>query len=71
MCDECTKICNAINVLNEDEGSGVNILAANPDFRWPNNAIEVTGEWTNWQTVRYEGDSVLQALEKAVEAKRI
>lgn len=70
MSDECIGICNAIGELNADEGNGVNILAANPDFSGANYAIEVTGDWTNWQPVRYEGDTVLQALEKAVEVKR-
>jgi len=71
MCDECIAICNAIGELNADEGNGVNILAANPDFIGPNYAIEVTGDWTNWQPVRYQGDSVREALEKALEVKRL
>ena len=70
MCDECVAICNAIGELNEDEGNGVNILAANHDFPAPNYAIEATGAWTNWQPVRYDGDTVREALEKAVRVKR-
>lgn len=71
MCDECVAICNAIGELNADEASGVNILSANADFDGPNNVIEVTAEWTNWQSIRYEGNNVREALEKAVEEKRL
>ncbi len=70
MCDECIAICNAIGELNADEGNGVNILAASHDFIGANYAIETTGDWTNWQPVRYEGDTIREALEKAVEHKR-
>ena len=71
MCEQCLRICNAIGELNSNEGSGVNILAANPDFTGPNYAIECTGDWTNWQCVRFEGDAVADALEAAVKVKRI
>ena len=70
MCDICLRICNAIGELNAEEGNGVNILAANPDFGGPSYAIETTGDWTNWQPVRFEGDTQVEALENAVEAKR-
>lgn len=70
MCRECVRTCHAIDQLNAEEGNGVNILAANPDFGGASYAIEATGEWTNWQPVRFEGDTVLEALERAVETKQ-
>lgn len=70
MCEQCIAICNAIGELNADEGNSVTILAANPDFGGDNYAIEVQGDWTNWLPVRYGGDTVREALEKAVEVKR-
>lgn len=70
MCDICLRTCNAIGELNFEEGSGVNILAGNPDLSGPSYVIEVTADWTNFQSVRFEGDSTVEALEIAVTSKR-
>ena len=73
MCDlrvqACVKICDVIGILNQDEGNSVTIFAANPDFSGPNYAIEVAGDWTNWKAIRYGGETVLEALKKAVTDK--
>lgn len=71
MCDQCIAICNLIGELNSDEGNSVTILSANADFSGPNYAIETTAGWTNWEPVRYEGDTVKNALEQAAVIKRI
>jgi hypothetical protein len=70
MCEDCIRICNAIGELNAEEGNGVNILAANHGFIGANYAIEATGDWTNWQPVRFEGKTMPEALEYAVATKR-
>lgn len=70
MCEICIRTCNAIGELNAQEGCGVNILAANRDFVGAPYAVEITADWTNFQCVRYEGDSTVEALELALKAKR-
>ncbi len=70
MCEKCIRICNAIGVLNSDEGNSVTIVADNADFVGPNSMIYCNGDWTGWDEVTFSGDSVADALEKAVEAKR-
>lgn len=62
MCDTC----KAIEVLTREEGDSVTILCANPEFTGDNYAIEVSGDWTNWDTFRYGSNTTLEALEKAI-----
>lgn len=70
MCETCIKICNAIGYLTDEEASAVNILAENASFEGVNRAVECCGDWTNYVDVRFEGDNLLQCLERAVTAKR-
>jgi hypothetical protein len=70
MCEKCISICNAIGELTAEEASGVNILSENADFGGPNRAVEVCGPWTDYVDIRFDGDDLLQCLERAVEAKR-
>lgn len=59
-----------VEALRAEEGDSVTILCDNPDFNGqPNNAIEVCGAWTNWKEVRYDGDTLNDALLKAIAAK--
>lgn len=58
-----------IEALAEDEGDSVQVLCPNPDGP-PNYAIEVQGEWTNWNCERFEGNTRLECLSNAVEAMR-
>jgi hypothetical protein len=57
-----------INELRENEGESVNVLCDNPDGP-PNNAIEVCDEWTGWKPRRFEGDTLLRALNAALVAR--
>lgn len=56
----------ALDHLTASEGGAVTVLAPNADFVGPGAAIEVVADWTNWQTVRYEADTPLAALQLAV-----
>ena len=59
-----------INKLRADEGDCVTILCDNPDFNGqPNCAILCNGEWTDYDDLRFKGDTVLQCLTRACEAK--
>jgi len=60
---------DAVDELRKDEGDSVTILCDNPDGP-PNNAVEVCGFWTDFQIMRYEGESLIEALTAAVEARR-
>lgn len=57
-----------INDLRANEGASVNIPCDNPDGP-PNNAIEVCDEWTGWEPRRFEGDTLLRALNAALAAR--
>lgn len=58
----------AINTLRMNEGNSVTLICDNPDFGGPNNAIECSGDWTNWQTKRFTGDRLLTSLQSALKA---
>ena len=55
--------------LREQEGHTVTLCCDNPDGP-PDAAIQVCGDWTEWDEVRIEGQTVLECLQKAVRAKR-
>jgi len=69
--EKSVKVCRAIDELRNTEGSSVEILADNADFGGPNNKIRCQGDWTNWWSEHFTGDTLLEALETAVEQKRL
>lgn len=58
-----------IHELRREEGHSVTILCDNPEGP-PNNAVEVCGDWTDWQDRRFEGQTLLDALKAADDARR-
>lgn len=58
-----------IHRLRAEEGDSVTILCDNPEGP-PNNAVECNGAWTDWLDRRFEGDTLLRALEAAVNARK-
>jgi hypothetical protein len=57
----------AILRLRDIEGDAVTILCENPDGNGDNNcAIECVGGWTNYRTLRFEGEDLAKALLLAV-----
>lgn len=55
-----------IEALRSPEGAEVTLICDNPDFNGqPNSAIEVCDDWTGWDTKRFTGDTVLDALRTA------
>lgn len=56
-----------INDLRKNEGASVNVLCDNPDGT-QNNAIEVCDEWTGWVPRRFEGGTLMCALNVALNA---
>lgn len=68
-------ILEAIDELRKEEGAAVTILCDNPDFNGlPNNAIEVSAEWTISPSIllqeRFTGNTLIEALNNAVKAKK-
>ena len=58
-----------IEKMRADEGSSVEILCDNPDFNeQPNNAVIASGDWTDWQEIRFTGDTIDAALGAALVA---
>ncbi len=71
MCDRCVQICNHIGELTSDEMDSVQIFHDNPDFFGPEKVIECCGYWTDMKYRRFEGETLIECLEKAVHQKRI
>lgn len=63
--------CAAIEWLRSCEGDTVQILCDNPDpdGRDDQAAVICCGGWTNYQDERFNGDSVLAALDRACRAR--
>lgn len=69
---DCQKIVDALNYLREEEGDTVILFSDNPGFDGqPNRQIDCNGDWTNWADRRFGGDTLLEALEKAADEKRL
>lgn len=57
-----------LNYLRADEGDSVNLLCDNPEGP-PNNAVICCGDWTDWQDERFEGQTLIEAVNKAALSK--
>jgi hypothetical protein len=56
-----------VEQLRAREASSVEILCDNADFNGqPNNAVVCNGDWTDWQNVRFTGDTIAAALGAAL-----
>jgi hypothetical protein len=61
----------AVMELRSEEAESVTLLADNVDFNsMKDRAVTCSGDWTSFEDERFEGDSLLGALETAVESKR-
>ena len=63
-------IVDPLNRLRADEGNSVTFICQNPEFDEADEAIEVSGEWTNWQPRRFTGRTLVECLEAAEKAKQ-
>lgn len=70
MSDLCIRICTAISELTNDEGSTLTLVGSNPDFNGPDQIIECSGDWSNYVDVQFQGESLVECLELAVDNKR-
>ena len=60
-----------LDELRAEEGASVTINYDNPDFNGqPERTIEVAAPWNSFIGTTYGGDTLLKALQTAVEAKR-
>ena len=67
---ELEAIVGAIDELRADEGEWVMILCKNPGDSGPSQVVKITGDWTNWEPERFGGDTLTEALQAALAAKR-
>ncbi|MCW2195121.1 hypothetical protein DXU07_00880 [Bradyrhizobium elkanii] len=59
-----------VEALRADEAHSVTLFCDNPDFNMrPNSAVEVCGDYTDWNERRFEGDNLTAALMAAYLAK--
>lgn len=63
--DEAIRIVSAIEALRENEGDSVEILSDNADYPGANCAVLTRGDFSEIGN-RFEGDTLLEALESAV-----
>jgi len=69
--DRLQALEKAINELRREEGDSVSIHCDNPDFDGSANSITAYGDWCNYEHgLTFVGESVLEALGKAVAARR-
>lgn len=62
-------VATLLNRLRAEDGSSVAIMCQNADFNGqPNEAIEVSASWTNWEPRRFTGDTLAGALWAAIRA---
>lgn len=56
--------CIALDALRSDEGHSVEILCDNPEADSVDTqcAVDVCGDWTNWEPKRFYGRSPLEAI---------
>lgn len=54
-----------IELLVEDEPSQVAIVNPNQDWDGSNRSIGVVGEWTDYKERRFDGDTLLDAVQAA------
>lgn len=65
------EIYSHLQLLRSEEASEVTFTAQNPDFNGqPNEVVGVTDLWTNWVERRFEGDTLLECLRDAVDARK-
>lgn len=58
-----------VEQLRADEGSSVEIVCDNRDFNGqPNNKVICVGDWTAWQDEIFTGDTIDEALGRALVA---
>jgi hypothetical protein len=68
--EEKIEAWNLVESLRAPEGQSVALVCDNPDFNGqPNCAVDCCGDWTGWDERRFAGDTILDALRIAHEAK--
>lgn len=58
------KAWNLVDALRAPEGDSVTLLCDNPEGP-PNAAVECCGDWTGYNTERFDGEDIMSALDAA------
>lgn len=69
--DKAEQQLDLLNQLRDSEGSSVTLVCDKPEFdhSCKNNIVIVQAEWTNWKSINYEGDTILECLLLAIKEK--
>lgn len=60
------KAWSQIEALRAPEGHSITLICDNPDFNGkPNCAVDVCGDWTDWEDKRFEADTIFEAINYA------
>lgn len=69
--EELWEIYSHLQLLRSEEASQVTFTAPNPDDNdLPNEVVGVKDQWTEWLEVDFRGETLLECLRKAVDARR-
>ena len=69
--EELWEIYSHLQTLRSEEASQVTFTAPNPDDNdLPNEVVGVKDLWTEWLEVDFRGETLLECLRKAVDARR-
>lgn len=69
--EELWEIYSHLQTLRYEEASQVTFTASNPDFNdQPDEVVEVKDLWTEWCSKDFRGETLLECLRKAVEARK-
>jgi len=69
--EELWEIYSHLQTLRSEEASQVTFTAPNPEFNdQPDEVVEVKDLWTEWCSKDFRGATLLECLQKAVEARK-
>lgn len=68
--DMAVRVWTAIEQLRHDEGNSIEIFCDNPEYTGPNSGVVWVSAETGWEPTSFDGDSVIDALEKALQYKQ-
>lgn len=68
---ELLETMKLLEELRQDEGCEIVLACSNPDFNGlPDEVVEFTADWTNWQPRRITGDSLRTILQEALQCRQ-
>lgn len=60
-----------VSQIVSEEGDSITVLSPNADWEGAAYAVEVSASWTGYLPRRYEGDTIIAALDAANRARNV